>query len=181
MDEVGKVLFILGNCKAKAHKRNSVKTDRSVNSPARWKPAPDSWSILEVVNHLYDEEREDFRVRLDTILYHPGRPWPPINSTGWVTERAYNQRDLSHYAEAFLKERRKSLAWLRGLETPDWQASVTAPFGQISAGDMFAASSSCTGLIRSTPRNRTRSITPGTGKACIKIVYASYSPAWLCS
>ena len=24
---------------------------------ARWKPAPESWSILEVINHLYDEER----------------------------------------------------------------------------------------------------------------------------
>lgn len=31
---------------------------------ARWKPTPDKWSMLEVVNHLYDEEREDFRQRL---------------------------------------------------------------------------------------------------------------------
>ena len=30
---------------------------------ARWKPAPDKWSILEVINHLYDEEKEDFRQR----------------------------------------------------------------------------------------------------------------------
>ncbi len=29
---------------------------------ARWQPEPGTWSILEVVNHLYDEEREDFRV-----------------------------------------------------------------------------------------------------------------------
>ena len=38
---------------------------------ARWKPAPDAWSVLEVVNHLFDEEREDFRVRLDIVLDHP--------------------------------------------------------------------------------------------------------------
>jgi hypothetical protein len=110
-----------------------------LDEQARWKPDPEMWSILEVVNHLYDEEREDFRVRLDTLLHHPDQPWPPINPKGWVTERAYNRRDLSHYVEAFLKERRKSLAWLRGLEAPDWQASVTVPFGQVSAGDMFAA------------------------------------------
>ena len=28
---------------------------------ARWKPSPETWSVLEVVNHLADEEREDFR------------------------------------------------------------------------------------------------------------------------
>jgi hypothetical protein len=106
---------------------------------ARWKPDPQTWSILEVVNHLYDEEREDFRVRLDTILHHPDQPFPPINPTGWVTERGYNRRDLAQSVEDFLEERRKSLAWLKGLATPDWQASVMAPFGQVSAGDMFAA------------------------------------------
>ena len=33
----------------------------------RWKPDPHSWSILEVINHLYDEECADFRLRLDTM------------------------------------------------------------------------------------------------------------------
>jgi hypothetical protein len=106
---------------------------------ARWKPDPESWSILEVINHLYDEERLDFRVRLDIILFHTGKPFPPINPKGWVTERAYNQRDLVQSAEEFLQERRKSLAWLRGLDPPDWQATVKAPFGQLTAGDMFSA------------------------------------------
>ena len=57
---------------------------------ARWKPDPETWSILEVVNHLYDEERLDFRVRLDTILHRPEEPWPRIDPQGWVTERRYN-------------------------------------------------------------------------------------------
>jgi hypothetical protein len=106
---------------------------------ARWKPDPGTWSILEVINHLYDEEREDFRVRVDYILHHPGQSWPPINPQGWVTERGYNQRELSQSVQAFLDERRKSLAWLKGLGTPDWQASATVSFGQFSAGDIFAA------------------------------------------
>ena len=106
---------------------------------ARWKPDAQTWSILEVINHLYDEEREDFRVRLDTLLHHPGQPWPPINPAGWVSERTYNQRDLAQSVQDFLKERRKSLVWLRGLDAPDWQRSVTVPFGQFSAGDIFAA------------------------------------------
>ena len=106
---------------------------------ARWKPDPQTWSILEVINHLYDEERADFRVRIDIILHHQAQPWPPINPQGWVTERAYNQRDLAQSIDDFLKERRKSLAWLRGLDAPDWQASVTVPFGKFCAGDILAA------------------------------------------
>jgi len=35
---------------------------------ARIKPNSESWSILELLNHLYDEEREDFREHLDFIL-----------------------------------------------------------------------------------------------------------------
>lgn len=49
---------------------------------ARWKPDADSWSILKVVNHLLDEEKEDFRVRLDIILHHPEQTWPPIDPEG---------------------------------------------------------------------------------------------------
>jgi len=106
---------------------------------ARWKPNPESWSILEVINHLYDEEREDFRVRMDYILHHPGEAWPPINPPGWVIERGYNLRNLEQSVQKFLDERQKSLVWLKGLLNPDWQASATVSFGTFSAGDIFAA------------------------------------------
>jgi hypothetical protein len=106
---------------------------------ARWKPAPDSWSILEVVNHLWDEERQDFRVRLDYTLHRPGEAWPPIDPAGWVTERAYNERALAPSLEGFLAERQMSLAWLRGLDAPRWEASREAPWGPIRAGDLMGA------------------------------------------
>ncbi len=46
---------------------------------SRWKPKPGDWSILEVINHLYDEEREDFPARLNLLLHHPGQPWPKFD------------------------------------------------------------------------------------------------------
>lgn len=61
---------------------------------ARWKPDSESWSILEVINHLHDEERRDFRVRLDLILRNPDREWPAIDPQGWVVEYKYNKREL---------------------------------------------------------------------------------------
>lgn len=106
---------------------------------ARWKPAPDSWSILEVVNHLFDEEKEDFRVRLDITLHQPDQPWPPIDPGGWVTARQYNQRDLQASLEGFLAARETSLVWLRSLASPNWEAVYEAPFGQITAGAIFAS------------------------------------------
>jgi len=105
----------------------------------RWKPDTDSWSILEVINHLYDEEREDFRVRLDYILNHPDKPFPPIDPQGWVTERTYNKRSLPQSTNNFIQERQKSLDWLNSLDKPDWNTTYTSQFGEIRAGDMFAA------------------------------------------
>lgn len=106
---------------------------------ARWKPDPASWSILEVINHLYDEERKDFRVRLDYILHRPGEEWPPIDPAGWVVSQRYNKRELAPSLDNFLREREASLTWLQELDSPDWQAAEEAPFGLFHAGDMFAA------------------------------------------
>lgn len=107
---------------------------------ARRKPAAESWSILEVINHLYDEEREDFRLRLDILLHRPTEPWPPIHPSEWVTERSYNTRELEPSIENFLRERAKSLEWLKGLKSPNWDASVISPWGgKVRAGDLYAA------------------------------------------
>ena len=107
---------------------------------ARWRPSPSDWSILEVINHFYDEEREDFRHRLDLLLFQPEVDWPPIDPNGWVTARHYNERDLAVSLANFLHERQESLAWLRGLLEPDWESGRMAPWGgQMRAGDMLAA------------------------------------------
>jgi len=106
---------------------------------ARWKPDRESWSVLEVVNHLWDEEREDFRQRIDYTLHRPGETWPPIDPAGWVTARRYNERDLEESFAGFLAAREDSLAWLRALQTPDWEAAYQAPWGPMTAGELLAS------------------------------------------
>jgi hypothetical protein len=105
----------------------------------RWKPDATAWSLLEVVNHLYDEEREDFRTRIDYILHRPGEQAPPIDPEGWVSARGYNQRDPAESLAAFLGEREASLAWLRGLHDLNWDAEYHAPWGVLRAGDLLCA------------------------------------------
>ncbi len=110
---------------------------------ARWKPDAESWSVLEVLCHLLDEERFDFRLRLAHILSGAEGSWPPIDPGGWVTERRYNEQDPGGTLAAFLSERRTSLLWLQSLlvkeKEIDWEATYAAPWGEIRAGDMLGA------------------------------------------
>lgn len=105
---------------------------------ARWKPSASEWSLLEVLNHLADEERDDFRTRLDLTLHHPGRPWPPIDPPRWAVERRYNERDPADSLADFLEERARSVRWLRGLEDFDPSAAHEHPkLGTLTAGDLL--------------------------------------------
>jgi hypothetical protein len=107
---------------------------------ARRKPDAESWSVLEVINHLYDEEREDFRQRLDILLNRPNDPIPPIHPGAWVTERGYNARDFEKSVASFMGERRKSLEWLGTLKEPNLDSGTVAPDGRVfHAGEMFAS------------------------------------------
>jgi hypothetical protein len=106
---------------------------------AHWKPDEESWSILEVVSHLADEEEFDFPLRLKIILEDSGKEWPEIDPAGWVLEREYNQGDLYESLNRYVHLRNEWLIWLDELENPDWDITYEAPFGKITAGDMFCS------------------------------------------
>ena len=107
---------------------------------ARWKPSAGAWSILEVVNHLADEEEADFRMRVNLTLHHPGKRWPSIDPPAWVTERGYNQRGLGHSVARFLAERDQSVAWLEDQMEEDWARTHEHPaLGTMTAGQVLTA------------------------------------------
>lgn len=103
------------------------------------KPGADSWSILEVVCHLYDEEREDFRLHLDWILNRRDERWPSFDPQGWVMERKYNEQNFDEMVGKFFDERNKSLEWLVTLNDVDRDTLYEADWGSISAGEMYAS------------------------------------------
>lgn len=111
---------------------------RMTLAEARTRPSPESWSALEVICHIYDEEREDFRQRLDLILHRPNEPFPLLDPQGWITSRRYNERDLTEMVNKFTAERAHSLAWLQELSTPDWESEHVDAYGSIKAGEMLA-------------------------------------------
>jgi DinB superfamily len=106
----------------------------------RWRPADGAWSILEIVNHLADEEVEDFRARVRLVLESPSLPWPPLDPEAIVVSRRYQERDPADSLRRFRDERAASLAWLHGLAAPNWDAAKHhARAGTLHAGDLLAS------------------------------------------
>ncbi|HER34881.1 MAG TPA: DinB family protein [Halothiobacillaceae bacterium] len=114
---------------------------KDIDEPcAKWKPAEDKWSILEVVCHLVDEERLDFRMRLDHLLHKPDVEWPPVDPHAWVVEHGYSGKDVREQLLLFLAERYQSIEWLGSLQSPDWNTFRThAKLGDITAGSMLGS------------------------------------------
>lgn len=92
-----------------------------------WKQAPDKWCPLEVICHLHDEEREDFRARLRSTLETPDAPWPIIDRAAWVAERKYMEQDFDNTLNGFLEERQRSLEWLREQDHAPWTNAYIHP------------------------------------------------------
>lgn len=100
----------------------------------RWKPDAEKWSLLEIICHLFDEERDDFRARTRHTLETPAEPMPPFNPIALVTERKYMEQDFTTQLKEFLLERKQSIAWLRSLENANWENTYQHPtLGPLSA------------------------------------------------
>lgn len=52
-----------------------------------FKISPDQWNLLEIVCHLLDEEREDFKARVKSILINPSKRLKSISPEKRPLER----------------------------------------------------------------------------------------------
>ena len=97
------------------------------------------WSPLEILAHLFDEEREDFRPRAQAAA--TGRRIEKgIDPVGWVTQRAYNSKDPAQMCRDWSAEREMSCAWLRQLDPKRFESAIDHPqLGRMRCGDFIAA------------------------------------------
>jgi len=106
---------------------------------AVWKPDAETWSLAQTMDHLYNEERGDFRAHIQEILSQPQVAWgamqPPWSQ---ITSLKQGLTD-------FLREREDSITWLRGLAGANWETALTASFGPdneqvtLRAGDVLVS------------------------------------------
>ena len=104
-----------------------------------WRPSPGKWCMLEVLCHLLDEEREDFRARVQQVLADPTAPLKPIDPQGWVEQRRYLHQNFEEVLEAFVAERKSSVQFLSTLRDPRWENEHVHPkLGPMSAWKFLA-------------------------------------------
>jgi len=86
----------------------------------RKRPAPDKWSVSEIVAHFADVEvAVGFRMRL--ILGAPGTPVAAFDQDSWVTSLHYEKRDPRKSVEQFHVAREANLALLKSLTPEQWK------------------------------------------------------------
>jgi hypothetical protein len=86
----------------------------------RKRPAPEKWSIAEILAHLSDTEIVGgWRMRL--ILGAPGTPITAFDQDSWVTSGHYEKRDPRKAIEQFRVLREANLALLKSLKPEQWR------------------------------------------------------------
>jgi hypothetical protein len=106
---------------------------------AQWKPTPETWCMQQVMEHVFNEERLDFRLHIEEILSKPPQAWGTRKAAYIHVEKC--QQAL----QAFLTEREASIKWLNALPSPDWNIATKVSFGPsgevmvLKAGDVLVS------------------------------------------
>ncbi len=86
----------------------------------RKRPAPDKWSVAEIVTHLADAEIA-YSWRIRAILGSPGTPIQGFDQDGWVEAMHYAKRDPRQSLEQFRVLREVNLALYKTLTAVQWK------------------------------------------------------------
>ena len=86
----------------------------------RKRPAPDKWSVAEILAHLADVEIV-IGWRMRSILGAPGTPVQAYDQNAWVTTGHYDKRDPRKSIELHRVVREANLALLKSLSPDQWK------------------------------------------------------------
>jgi hypothetical protein len=117
---------IEGKDPLKAQSMAAKKLERLVKGVAasrlRKRPAPDKWSVGEILAHLADAEIViGWRIR--SILGAPGTPIQAYDQDAWAAAGNYAKRDPRKSLEQFRAMRDANLAFYKSLRPEQWKQS----------------------------------------------------------
>lgn len=79
------------------------------------KPSNQERSIVEILWHLAEIEKEIYKPQWEQLLSNPSDAIVPINTRSWDKARAYQARNPGEAFESFLENRRSSLSMIETL------------------------------------------------------------------
>jgi len=89
-------------------------------SELKKRPAPEKWSVIEILAHLADAELAgSWRIR--SILGAPGTPLQAYDQNAWVAAMNYQNRDARQCLEMFRVLRESNLALFQTLTPEQWK------------------------------------------------------------
>ena len=91
-------------------------------SKLRKRPAPDKWSVSEILAHLADAEIV-IAWRIRSILGAPGTPIQAYDQDAWAAAGHYAKRDPRNSIEQFRAMRDANLAFYKSLSPEQWKYS----------------------------------------------------------
>lgn len=103
---------------------------------ARWKPAPDRFSVAEVLAHLSHSEWNCYRMRLDRFLDEDRPEFEPDDASMYYDR--YRNADPEDEFDHFEEQRETNLEFLRMLQASDGErVAVHRTAGEITLNNML--------------------------------------------
>lgn len=96
--------------------------------PEMWlfKPAPDHWSIHEIVIHLADSEANSY-IRCRRLIAEPGQAVMAYDEMGWAAALNYQQQSTQDALELFRWLRHNTYQLIRALPESVWAHTIYHP------------------------------------------------------
>jgi hypothetical protein len=101
-----------------------------------WRPAPGKWSILEIVCHMRDMERDAYIARWEKILSENNPTLPDRDGDRYALERGYRTERLADVLRDWKALRKQTLKLLKTIKGDAW----SRPGVHETAGPMTAES-----------------------------------------
>jgi hypothetical protein len=103
-----------------------------------WTPAPGKWSILEIVCHMRDMERDAYLTRYQRILSENEPKLPDAHGDRYALENDYRSQKLSDALRDWTPLRRECLKLLSKAKRGDWErAGIHETDGRLTLADFL--------------------------------------------
>ncbi|MCI0395557.1 MAG: DinB family protein [Chloroflexi bacterium] len=101
----------------------------------QFRPAPDRWTIHEIVIHITDSEANSF-IRCRRLIAEPGSTVMAYDENQWARGLDYHSRSTEEAVELFRWLRQSSYSLVRSLPEPVWANTIYHPEnGQMTMDD----------------------------------------------